>query len=359
MVICTIGFFLYFKWLFLIRYKLTSKLRKGGSLKMELPQDLRTAVDEELSSLSPKRLAALASELSDRYRTDEPSSGKSFLKSREDVDAYAAFRLPATFAAVYSALKQVQERLPTWKPQTIMDVGAGPGTAMWAAAEVWPDLKSITLLEREEGMIALGKRLAAHSTSNSIQEAKWIKTDITGNWEVSSHDIVIASYVFGELNEQHREAFIHKLWQAATDSLIVIEPGTPAGFSRIKQAREQLIAEGAVTIAPCPHSESCPMAGDNWCHFSQRVSRSRLHRQVKSGELSYEDEKFSFIAVSRMNGESIPGRILRHPQVRKGHIQFESCTPEGLTNTVITRKDKELYRLAKDLIWGSVLPPRE
>jgi ribosomal protein RSM22 (predicted rRNA methylase) len=326
---------------------------------MELPQDLRTAVDAELSSISPKKLAELASGLSERYRTKEPSSGKSFLKSREDVDAYAAFRLPATFAAVYSALRQVQERLPEWNPQTIMDVGAGPGTAMWAAASVWPDLKSITLLEREEGMISLGKRLASYSTTDSIKEAKWIKSDITGDWETYSADIVIASYVFGELNEQHRQEFIQKLWMATSGTMIVIEPGTPAGFSRIKQAREQLIKEGAATIAPCPHNESCPMAEDNWCHFSQRVSRSRLHRQVKAGELSYEDEKFSFLAVSRMKGEPILGRVLRHPQIRKGFVQFESCTPEGLANSVITRKDKELYRLAKDLNWGSVLPPRE
>lgn len=326
---------------------------------MELPQDLRTAVDAELSLISPKRLAELASSLSERYRTKEPSSGKSFLKSREDVDAYAAFRLPATFAAVYSALRQVQERLPYWNPETIMDVGSGPGTVMWAAANVWPGLRSVSLLEREEGMIALGKRLASYSTSDSIKDAKWIKADVTGNWETSSADIVTASYVFGELNEQHREAFIQKLWKATSGTLIVIEPGTPEGFSRIKQARQQLIKEGAVTIAPCPHSDSCPMAQDNWCHFSQRVSRSRLHRQVKAGELSYEDEKFSFIAVSRMKGDPIPGRVLRHPQIRKGLVQFEGCTLEGLTNITITRKDKELYRLAKDLNWGSVLPPQE
>lgn len=326
---------------------------------MELPNDLSNAVELDLSVLSSKRLTKLASELSNRYRTDEPSSGKSFLKSREDVDAYVAFRMPATFAAVYSALKQVQEGFSNSKPQTLLDVGAGPGTVMWSAAAVWPDLNAVTLLEREEGMIALGKRLAKYSSSKFIQEAKWNKTDITGDWVTYCHDIVTASYVFGELNEQHREALIRKLWLVTNGTLIIIEPGTPAGFSRIKQAREQLIAEGGIPIAPCPHNMSCPMTKDNWCHFSQRVSRSRLHRQVKAGELSYEDEKFSFIAVSRMTGKSIPGRILRHPQVRKGHIKFESCTPDGISNRVITRKDKELYRKAKGLNWGSVLPQNE
>ena len=333
--------------------------RKEGVLHLELPKDLSNAVKIELSVLSPKILTKLASELSDRYRTNQPSSGKSFLKSREDVDAYAAFRMPATFAAVYSALKQVQEGLPNWNPQTLLDVGAGPGTVMWSAAAIWPDLNAVTLLEREESMIALGKRLAKYSSSKSIQEAMWTKIDITGDWGTTSHDIVTASYVFGELNEQHRETFIRKLWQVTSGILIIIEPGTPAGFSRIKQAREQLIAEGGIPIAPCPHNMACPMANDDWCHFSQRVSRSRLHRQVKAGELSYEDEKFSFIAVSRMTGKPIPGRILRHPQVNKGHIRFESCTPDGVSNMIISRKDKELYRKAKDLSWGSALPQNE
>jgi len=326
---------------------------------MELPEDLRNAIELELSDLSSKKLAKLASELSSRYRTDKTHNEKSFIKSWEDVEAYAAFRMPATFAAVYSALNQVQEGLSNWNPQTLLDVGAGPGTVMWAATTVWSSLNGITLLERDESMIALGKRLAKHSSSKSIQEAKWIKADIIDDWETSSHDLVTASYVLGELNEQHRDAFIRKLWLVTNGTLIIIEPGTPAGFSRIKQVREKLIAEGGIPIAPCPHNMACPMGKDNWCHFSQRVSRSRLHRQVKGGELSYEDEKFAFIAISRMMGKSIPGRILRHPQVRKGHIIFESCTSDGISKKIITRRNKELYRKAKDLIWGSVLPPDE
>ncbi len=326
---------------------------------MELPEDLRYALELELSTLSPKRLAKLASELSDRYRTGKQTGRKSFIESQGDVDAYAAFRMPATFAAVYSVLKQVQEGLPDWNPQTLLDAGAGPGTVMWAVAAIYNDLNSITLLEREECMIALGKKLAKHASSISIQKAEWVKTDITNIWETTSHDIVTASYVLGELNEQHRNAFLKKLWMLTRGTLIIIEPGTPAGFSRIKQAREQLINEGGLLIAPCPHNLSCPMAIDNWCHFYQRLSRSRLHRQIKAGELSYEDEKFSFIAVSRKMGEAVSGRILRHPQIRKGHIEFEVCCSEGISKRIITRKDKELFRNAKNLSWGSILPPRK
>ena len=156
---------------------------------MELPEDLRYAIELELSAISYKELAKLAAELSDRYRADKPSAGGSFIKSQRDIDAYVAFRMPATFAAVYSALNQVMECLPNWSPQTLLDVGAGPGTALWAALSVYPDLNAATLIEREEGMIRLGKRLGKYSSSTVIQEAKWVEVDITANDWKSFPDI--------------------------------------------------------------------------------------------------------------------------------------------------------------------------
>jgi ribosomal protein RSM22 (predicted rRNA methylase) len=275
----------------------------------------------------------------------------------EDVTAYAAFRLPATFAAVYSALKQAKECSPGWNPKTLLDAGAGPGTAMWAAASLWPDLEHITLLERDEAMINLGKRLCAYSSVPSMLEAEWIKIDIAETDEVFPHDLVVASYVLNEIPESRSQAFIRKLWESTGDTLVVIEPGTPEGFWRIKQAREQLAAAGAKMIAPCPHDKSCPMPESDWCHFAQRVARSRLHRKVKGGELSYEDEKFSFVCMSRTGGRTAQGRVIRHPQVRKGHIRLELCTSEGLTSIVVTRKDKELFRRTRELQWGSAFSP--
>lgn len=325
---------------------------------MDLPQKLRSAIDSELESLSAKNLSTSVTNLSKRYRTGRSAGKGKFLKSREDITAYAAFRLPATFAAVYSALSQVKERLPNWNPQTLLDVGAGPGTVMWAAGDTWPGLREISLLEREQDMITLGKKLAAHSSLGSIQEAEWTKTDITGSWNASRHDLVTASYVLGELPEASGLKLINKLWEITDGTLVIIEPGTPEGFSRIKKVRELLLNEGAHTIAPCPHDKPCPMADNDWCHFSQRVSRSRIHRQVKAGELAYEDEKFSFVSLSRMNGENVQGRVIRHPQVRKGHIRMDICTTEGLKNTVVTRKNKEQFRQARNLSWGSTIPEK-
>lgn len=331
-----------------------------GVTEIDLPRDLQAAIDDELSSFSSRTLAAKAEGLSKRYRGAWPAGGNDtkFLQSQGDIAAYIAFRLPATFAAVFAALSQVRDGRPGWTPETVADIGAGPGTAMWAASTIWLAIRSITLLEREDGMIALGKRIALYSSAAPVRNAEWLKADISGAWDMEPHDLVVAGYVLGELPDDRAAALIRKLWSVTSEegTLAIVEPGTPAGFGRIKQVRDQVLSEGAHVVAPCPHDKPCPMGDNDWCHFAQRVSRSRIHKQVKAGDLPYEDEKFSFIAVSRVQGATIPGRVIRHPQVRPGHIHFEACTTEGLATTVVTRRDRERFRRARDARWGSILP---
>ncbi len=324
---------------------------------MDLPASLRVALAQELAHVPSKKVAEAATNLSQRYRNQQATSAGAFLRSPTDVLAYAAVRLPATFAAISAVLSQVQARKPDWQPRTMLDAGAGPGTAMWAAHERWPELERITLLEREGTMIAFGKQLIAHTQSQPLQHAHWQTVDLLGQgqWSTESCDLVMASYVIGELPTSQREALLKKLWSLSADTLILIEPGTPAGFSHIRAARQQLLAGGAHMIAPCPHEIECPMVDNDWCHFAQRISRTQLHRQVKQVDLSYEDEKFSYIAVSRTPATPIASRMIRHPQIRPGHISLELCTVEGLRNTVATRKDKAAFRQARDLRWGDAL----
>ncbi|MGI6705759.1 MAG: small ribosomal subunit Rsm22 family protein [Clostridia bacterium] len=323
---------------------------------MELPLSLQTAIEQEMEQRSTKKLAVLAMEISEGYRSGVPFNKGRYIRSEEDVLAYVSYRLPATYAAAYSAINRTRERFPDWSPKTMLDVGAGPGTAMWAVSATWDGLEGITLLERDENMIAFGKRLSQYSPDTSIRQARWIKTNITKEWDMSPHDLVIASYVLNELPQVKREAFIQQLWEKARDLLIIIEPGTQTGFQRIYQAKKQLLALGAKMVAPCPHERPCPLPEDDWCHFSQRLARTKLHRTVKGGELAYEDEKFSFLSMARTRkGTAIPGLVIRHPQIRKGHIALRLCTPDGIKNTVVTRKDKGNFRKARELRWGSVL----
>jgi ribosomal protein RSM22 (predicted rRNA methylase) len=324
---------------------------------MDLPTDLRLALANELANIPQKSIAASAGRLSNRYRGGHPPAEGTFLHTSVDVIAYAAYRLPATFAAIYAALNETRKRLPDWQPRTMLDAGAGPATALWAASAVWPDLARATLLEQDDGMISFGKRLATHARSAVVRAAIWQKVNLLDQWESEPKDLVTTAYVLNELPPLQRETVINKLWSITVDTLLIIEPGTPIGFSHILQARQQLIAAGANIVAPCPHNLPCPMASNDWCHFAQRIARSQLQRQAKQATLSYEDEKFSYIAASRTKGLPIRGRVLRHPQIRPGHIHLELCTPEGLQNSTVTRKDKAAFREARDIEWGNALSP--
>jgi hypothetical protein len=57
---------------------------------MDLPDDLRIGLEETLHTTTPKSLAHLAEDLSRRYRTGHTQGKQAFLRSEEDIIAYAA-----------------------------------------------------------------------------------------------------------------------------------------------------------------------------------------------------------------------------------------------------------------------------
>lgn len=318
---------------------------------MNIPTELLNGIEEEASKIPVNKLISLVSDISNRYRnTDEKH-----ILSYEEAVAYISYRMPATFEAIYTVLKDVKDICgDDLKPKSILDVGAGPGTAIWAATSIWNDLDKITLLERNINMIKIGKKLSANSNNSSIKNSIWMEADLESLSELPKHDIVIASYSIGELNDDVQSEIIKKLWESANDMLIIIEPGTKIGFSNIKKAREILVSLGAHVIAPCPHDKECQIDFDDWCHFSSRVQRTSIHRKVKNGQLSYEDEKFSYICVSKRPCNMIKSRIIRHPQIRKGHIMLDLCTKDGIKKVTVTKSDGDIYKKVRNAKWGSV-----
>lgn len=52
-------------------------------------------------------------------------------------------RLPSCFAASQRIFKELAVRFPGFEPKTLLDFGAGPGTAIWAAQEVRDCLRRV------------------------------------------------------------------------------------------------------------------------------------------------------------------------------------------------------------------------
>jgi ribosomal protein RSM22 (predicted rRNA methylase) len=271
--------------------------------------------------------------------------------------AYLVVRAPATYAAVRAALQELQARGSGELIGSLLDLGAGPGVGLWAAADLFDSLRAATLIERDAETITLGERLASDAGLAASTSLTWRRADLRDlrdrdRLDLAPHDLVLLSYSIGELDDVSMATAVDAAWRAARIALVIVEPGTPRHSARLVAMRQRLIEEGATIVAPCPHARACPLAAPDWCHFGVRLARSGLHRRLKQGALSYEDEKFSYLVATRGTGHPAPARVIRRPDLRKGFVQLSLCAGDGLRNETVTRSAKEKYRAARDVAWG-------
>ena len=325
-----------------------------------MPSSLRECIDDALAGTTAAALTARVERLIDIYRSGT-TPVTPILANANDVLAYAAYRMPATYAVARAALQQLQLGVPDFQPRTLVDFGAGTGAVAWAASAVWPTLSNVTLLEQSATAIELGTRLMRNSSSVVLQAAEWRQWRLsTSDVDAGHADVATAAYLLGELTEQE-QAVLVGLLMASAPTVVVIEPGTPAGFARIIAARAALIDRGFAIAAPCPHEFTCPMLErSDWCHFAERLDRSRIHRSVKAGELSYEDEKYAYVAATREPVHRAAARILRHPHLRKGLVSLQLCTASGAATVERIGKSKGLlYKASRSARWGDPWPPEQ
>ena len=324
---------------------------------MQLPADLREAISHTLEGVSRASLRERASRISDLYR----SGGGSAIAVRDEADAlaYTVSRLPATYAAVRHVLRRLQERCPEFRPRSVLDLGSGPGTASWAAVEAFPQIETIAQIDSNQALLNLGKRLSELPLPSPLRNALRINSDIARQiGDSCSAALVILSYVLAELVPSAMEAALSSAWKQCTGALVIIEPGTPSGYERVLRARKFATAREARILAPCPHEHECPLVPPDWCHFVQRISRSRDHMVVKSAELPYEDEKFSYLIVVREHlfRPAEKDRILARPEVGRAGFTGRACTRDGSAELVtISRRDKQNFTRAKRKDWGDEL----
>ena len=308
--------------------------------------DLDLVIANWLQEQNGALLRANADQLTERYRAGQTSA-------RVDLAAYLTTRMPATYAAVSKVLGEVARVHPDFAPTSMLDSGAGPGTASWAALAAWPELSSITMIEADARFVELAGTLAKSSGLEALAKATITRSKMSES--TANAELVIAAYVFAEMAEKDAGEAALKLWAQTENTLVIIEPGTPRGFARIHAARQILIKAGAHIIGPCTHAAQCPMRGSDWCHFTVRLARSREHMHAKQATVSFEDEPFSWIAVSRQPLPLSGARVIRPPEQDKHSMTFKICNEQGLTDRVIARRDKAAYKLYRKTTWGDVV----
>ena len=315
---------------------------------MALPDGASKIIALEAAKAPGPQLARAARELSEAYRGQRTPANQ-LIATTAHRAAYLTVRLPATYAAIEHSLRRLRECAPDFAPHTLLDLGAGPGTATLAAYETFPSLLSATLIERDRAMVEIGRKLLA------LRNIRLLTQDLNSASFLPA-DLVMCAYTLNELSENQVHAVLTRAMTAATQCLLILEPGSPAGFANVLAARKMLIDAPDFAIgAPCPGEMACPLAeAGDWCHFAARVQRTSQHRRLKSATLSYEDEKFCYVIGVRQPLSTYPEttRILRRPEKLKGHVKLQLCTIDGLQSAVITKKNGEDYKRARNTEWG-------
>lgn len=151
------------------------KRRQSRSAALELLTRAQALPVRSASALPEADMAALLGEAGERLSADQAAQAAADAEAaaaRSSIAdggslydtpaalAYAASRLPACYAALRHALGEVARRRPGWRPSSQLDFGAGPGTAIWAAQQVWPQTPlEATAVEPAAAMAGLGAEI--------------------------------------------------------------------------------------------------------------------------------------------------------------------------------------------------------
>lgn len=288
--------------------------------------------------------------LRERYRTKQ---GSHFKDDQERL-IYLLARLPQTTLVLQEVLRSLQAIVP--EARHFCDFGAGPGNLVWALGALNWSYDSIQLVERDEPMRELGSALLDEAPHYDRNKLAWhARLDEKALQKV---DVSIASYSLGEVQESLRKTIVSELWKRCHYGMVIIEPGTPQGFSVIRSLRAQLIDEGAMIQAPCTHEQACPMAPKDWCHFKLNCKRPSFLKQVKNSTLGYEEENYSYVVAvkaSLLVSVRPYGRIVRPLLKRSGHVSLDLCTQTGIERITMSKKDGELYKESKKLSRGDIV----
>lgn len=311
---------------------------------MSLPPDIAAALARMSEGFSRRDLADRLAAISETYRGRGTSEG---ITDEVAALAYALARMPATHAAISRVFAELDDRAPGWVPRTILDAGAGPGTATWAAREFWPEAGA-TLLDRNPAFLALAETL-------SSGDVETIPGNL-GTTGVGPADLVVAGYALTEIPDGSLGPVTAWLWAATAAVLVIVEPGTPRDYERLMGVRDALIGAGAQVLAPCPHDRACPLAPPDWCHFAVRLERTRDHKVLKSADAPFEDEKFSYLVAARPGvGTAAAGRVIKPVHRSKFDATLEVCAGQGLETRVIAKRDKTAFRDVRHVEWGDAV----
>ncbi len=209
-------------------------------------------------------------------------------------DAYLSYFLPLNLVRLQAAFQEVKRFIPSYSE--IWDFGSGVGTTQWML-EGQTDVAPLPFfaIERAPEALALYRRLLA------LEPTRW-KPNFSHPAKPSAGALGIFSYSFLEMQSglPDLEGFEH---------LLIVEPSTRECGRDLMQWRAKLMTMGFQPLAPCTHSQACPLlvnSTKDWCHMRVHFSAPEwwrdleAHLPMKNRTLTY-----SYLLMSRSAQDTV------------------------------------------------------
>lgn len=297
----------------------------------------------ERASDRPRSAAALAravAELSAVYngrapgRTDSPAA----------LEARLRFFMPRDLPKVAAPLLELAAAgaLPPDRPWRLLDLGAGLGTATFAAASI-PGCVGVDALavDRDAAALRAMQRVAALAPEGLAPLT--LRTEIAPLDRVPAAgdlDLIVLSLVLTELDED-AAAVATRLRTlcgrlSPGGSLVVIEPALRPQSRRLQEARDLLEAAPSAprVFAPCTGGEACPLLARDrdWCHQELPLPLPPALAEVaRAAGLRRERLTYSYLTLRRDGrrlAELAGGaatRVVSAPRASKGKLELWGC----------------------------------
>ncbi|MCE1196920.1 small ribosomal subunit Rsm22 family protein [bacterium] len=304
---------------------------------------------------------------------DRRLAGEGYFSKADYLKAYLLYYWPVSFVQATMALEELRSRGELPRIRAILDIGAGPGPASFAAMGAAADgVASATLVDWNAEALEAAARLAAieaHAPNALTLVKRNLESD--PRLEGGPYDLIVACHSANEFWKEGADSLERRasLFRQACGLLaeggvlLVIEPSATVTCRPALALRDRLLAEGGLRCAgPCPGSFPCPIAaagGERSCHSTWPWTPPPMVADLaRAAGLDRDSAKATWFALKKASaGEAagrtaasgaaeeaasptLAGRVVSEPMLNKaGRVRYILCTPNGLATLSAKRDD--------------------
>ena len=224
-------------------------LYKATKLARRLKEALRSGIISDPAALP-----------ADAANTTSPP----LLYGPQETLGYTLHALLPAFGIAVRLLEDTAAELPRgWTPRSMLDVGSGPGTYVWAAREVWGAdggaLGELVLVEPSRSMSQVAEHLLTLAGVPGGVTHRRSVADVFRMHRGARFDLVVVGGTLGEMTgDRERDALLADAWDLTADGgvLVVAEPGHRWGARVVQRSRDLLLARAAAQAQFLPQLQA-------------------------------------------------------------------------------------------------------